>query len=124
MSQFAFTNNLVARGTYGFTGTGTGEGTATLTVYFTNWKFTNNAIIGAQAKPYPSGNFFPTDIPSVGFVNYAGGNYALASTSPYKNAGTDGLDLGANITTLGQISTGVAGTGSITPPTGLQVTPQ
>ncbi len=122
MSQFAFTNNLVARGTYGFTGTGTGEGTATMTVDFTNWTFTNNAIIGAQTTPYPSGNYFPTDIPSVGFVNYAGGNYALASTSPYKNAGTDGLDLGANITTLGQISTGVAGTSSITPPKGLQVT--
>ena len=123
-NEFAFTNNLVSYGTYGFTGTGTAEGTATLNAWFTNWTFTSNAIIGDPNKTsvYPSGNYFPATIAAVGFVNYAGGNYALASTSPYKNAGTDGLDLGANITTLGQVSTGVAGTGSLTPPTGLQVT--
>ena len=122
MDQFAFTNNLVAKGQYGLSGTGTGEGTATLTADFTNWIFTNNTIIGASSTPYPSGNFFPANTTSVGFVNYAGGNYALAPTSLYKNAGTDGLDLGANITTLGQVNTGVAGTGSLAPPTGLQVT--
>jgi hypothetical protein len=40
---------------------------------------------------------------TVGFTNYNngnGGNYQLLSTSPYKNAGTDGLDLGANITMI------------------------
>jgi len=123
-NEFAFTNNLVSYGTYGFTGTGTAEGTATLNACFTNWTFTSNAIIGDPNKTsvYPSGNYFPATIAAVGFVNYTGGNYALASTSPYKNAGTDGLDLGANITTLGQVNTGVAGTGSLAPPTGLQVT--
>jgi hypothetical protein len=30
----------------------------------------------------------------VHFVNYAGGNYALAANSPYQNAGTDGMDIG------------------------------
>ncbi|HTC15180.1 MAG TPA: hypothetical protein VK695_05210, partial [Steroidobacteraceae bacterium] len=28
---------------------------------------------------------------------YAGGDYTLSAKSPYKNAGTDGLDLGATL---------------------------
>jgi hypothetical protein len=31
----------------------------------------------------------------VHFVNYPGGNYALAADSPYKHASTDGMDIGA-----------------------------
>ena len=37
---------------------------------------------------------------AVGFVNLTGGNYRLASTSPYKNAATDGSDVGCNIDAL------------------------
>ena len=33
-------------------------------------------------------------------MNYAKGNYALAPSSPYKNAGTDGKDIGADIAGL------------------------
>jgi hypothetical protein len=33
----------------------------------------------------------------VRFVNYAGGNYALAADSPYKSAGSDGRDIGADV---------------------------
>jgi hypothetical protein len=45
-------------------------------------------------------NFFQTPVSAVEFVDYNGGsagNYALQSTSPYKGAGTDGKDLGANV---------------------------
>ena len=34
---------------------------------------------------------------SVGFVDYDNGDYRLSPSSLYKNAGTDGKDLGADI---------------------------
>ncbi|MBV8402558.1 MAG: hypothetical protein JO203_00045, partial [Gammaproteobacteria bacterium] len=40
-------------------------------------------------------NYFPANVAAVRFANYAGGNYALAADSPYKGAGTDGVDIGA-----------------------------
>ena len=49
---------------------------------------------------YPASTFFPSGWAAVQFVNYANGNYALAPTSPYKNAGTDGKDIGADIAGL------------------------
>jgi hypothetical protein len=49
---------------------------------------------------------FPPSPNNVGFVEYNngnGGNYELQPTSPYKNAGTDGKDLGADIVGLNQL---------------------
>jgi hypothetical protein len=43
-------------------------------------------------------------------MNYAdgnGGDYRLANSSPYKNAGTDGKDLGADIEALEAAIAGV-----------------
>jgi hypothetical protein len=48
---------------------------------------------------------FPQSINEVGFTNYNngdGGNYELLTNSPYKNKGTDGKDLGADIVGLNQ----------------------
>jgi hypothetical protein len=95
ITNFVFTNNLSTRTRYGFFGNGTGEGTRALDSNFTNWTFSKNVIVDAPAGAYPSGNFFPTGVAAVGFTSYAGGNYTLAAHSPYKNAGTDGLDVGA-----------------------------
>jgi hypothetical protein len=33
----------------------------------------------------------------VGFADYAGGDYHLTASSPYKTSGTDGRDVGADI---------------------------
>jgi hypothetical protein len=96
VSNVVFTNNLSTRTNYGFFGSNAGEGTVALTADFINWTFSRNVIVGAPAKNYPAGNFFPSSLDEVRFVNHAGGNYALASDSPYKNAGTDGRDIGAN----------------------------
>ena len=96
INNFVFTNNLATLTSYGFFGSGVSEGSKTLTTYFSNWTFSRNALVGRPAGYYPTGNFFPVDVAAVRFVNYAGGNYALAANSPYKNAGTDGADLGAN----------------------------
>ena len=120
--QFVFSNNLVTHGAYGFFGSNQGEGNGCLKYYFTNWLFTNNAIIGPNmSSTYPANNYFPANVTAVGFVNYSGGDYHLSTTSPYKSAGTDGLDLGANIDAIASISTGVAGPGAFAPPKNLQV---
>ena len=94
--QFDFRDNLVSNGVYGFFGTGTGAGTTSLDTWFTNYTFTKNAIIGGSGT-YPAGNFFPTNIAAVGFVNFAGGNYTLTAGSAFRNAATDGKDIGADI---------------------------
>ncbi len=96
LANFVFTNNLATLTSYGFFGSSVGEGTRALNGYFTNWSFSKNVIVGRPAAYYPAGNYFPTSVAAVGFVNYTGGNYALATTSPYRNAGTDGMDIGSN----------------------------
>jgi hypothetical protein len=97
VNNFVFTNNLSTRTAYGFFGTGVGEGTRALDNNFTNWTFSRNVIVDAPAGSYPPGNFFPTGVAAVRFTDLAGGNYTLAADSPYKNAGTDGTDIGANL---------------------------
>jgi len=96
INNFTFTNNLSTRTRYGFFGSGVGEGNPALNGNFTNWTFSKNVIVGAPAGSYPAGNFFPPEVAAVRFANQAGGNYTLAADSPYKNAGTDGKDIGAN----------------------------
>jgi len=95
INNLVFTNNLSTLTSYGFFGSGVGEGTRALNTYFTNWTFSKNVLVGRPAGSYPAGNFFPANLTAVDFVNYAGGNYALAANSPYTNAGTDGTDIGA-----------------------------
>jgi hypothetical protein len=102
INNFVFTNNLATPSAYGFVGLGGGEGTRGLNANFTNWTFSRNVLVGRPAGDYPARNFFPVNVAAVRFVNYAGGNYALADNvalaenSPYENAGTDGMDIGAH----------------------------
>jgi hypothetical protein len=96
ISYFVFTNNLATGTAWGFFGSGTGEGTAALNANFTAWRFSNNVLVGRPAGDYPAGNFFPTNVAAVRFVNLTGGNYALAANSPYMHAATDGTEVGVN----------------------------
>ena len=96
VSNFVFTNNLSTHTAYGFFGSGVGEGTAALNANFSGWTFSRNVLIGRAAGAYPAGNFFPADVTTVRFVNYAGGNYALGANSPHEHAATDGTAVGAN----------------------------
>jgi hypothetical protein len=73
--------------------------------YFPDYVFSKNVIenVSASSMPqsaYPGSAFFPSDWAAVRFMNFATGNYALAPTSPYRNAGTDGKDIGADIAGL------------------------
>ncbi|HEY2339991.1 MAG TPA: hypothetical protein VGH75_05660, partial [Steroidobacteraceae bacterium] len=95
INYFVFTNNLATLTSYGFFGNVVGEGRPALNTYFSNWTFSRNVLVGRPAGNYPAGNFFPANLAAVDFVNYAGGNYALAANSPYSKAATDGTAVGA-----------------------------
>jgi len=107
--NFTFTNNLFDYCSYAAKGDGTADGNQTLSTYFPSIVFLKNAIVGNSAgavnfSSYP-GNFFPSSWSSVQLVNYnggLGGDYHLLPTSPFKGAGTDGADLGANIDAVDQ----------------------
>jgi hypothetical protein len=93
-----YTNNMSAHSNYGIMGQNYTWGTPTITAYMPGGVVTRNVLAGGAASSYPTGNFFPTTtVWESGFVNYAAGDYRLAASSPYRNAGTDGTDLGANI---------------------------
>ncbi|MFP5262853.1 MAG: hypothetical protein ACLGJB_13190, partial [Blastocatellia bacterium] len=94
---FVYTNNLTPHNAYGVIGANMGIGTPSLTTFFPGYVFSKNVLAGGSSWDYPSGNFFPATLGNVGFVDLAGGNYRLAAGSPYKGAGTDGKDVGADI---------------------------
>ena len=120
MVNFRFTNSIVNAGQAPFTTLGGGAADCAydqsplilLNACFDPYVFSNNAIIALpstwHAWPWPSKNSFPADAAAVQFVNYNngnGGDYHLLPTSPFKNTGTDGRDLGADVdTVLAQIA--------------------
>lgn len=73
--------NLLDRGNYGVHGSNKGEGTAAILYYLPEGKFEGNAIIGAPARLYPEGNYFP----------------ASAAEAP-ANVGVDQVDLFSRLT--------------------------
>ena len=97
---FVYRNNLSSKGNYGVFGSGASEGLVTIRTYFPGAVFLKNVVVGATPSFYPPDNFFPTSMEKVGFVDLAGGNYRLGVSSPYKKAGTDGRDIGADIDAL------------------------
>jgi len=108
-SNFVFRNNMSPHNTYGIAGSGASFGTTAINAYFPGGVVTKNVLAGGPASLYPAGNFFPSLSSWLAqFVNQAAGDYRLLSGSPYKNAGTDGLDLGANLTALGAAQAGSA----------------
>ena len=101
-------DNLFSEGGYGVFGSGIGEGASALTGYFSSWVYSKNNAAGREGYMYPVGNSFVLT-PQVGFVDYVGGNYRLASGSAFKNAATDGKDVGVDMDAL------LAAQGSVTP---------
>jgi hypothetical protein len=92
-----------------------------------SWILTNNVIVQTNDKPkvlgepYPKtprcgslkscDQFFPKDWKAVGFVDYRGGaegDYHLSPSSRYRNAGSDGKDVGADIDAVLAATKGVA----------------
>ena len=77
------------------------DATCSLNGVFTGWVFTNNGIMrSAGAGPnYPTGQLWVTSWSPqlVNFNSGLDGNYRVASGSSWKNAATDGKDIGADI---------------------------
>jgi hypothetical protein len=107
-TRFVFQNNILPHNEYGVTSP-KGIGDRALAAYFPQAVFRKNAIVG----PWPSkggaspsmysgqkDNFFPASTDAVGFLDRANRNYKLSDSSAYKNAATDGGDLGVNVEAL------------------------
>jgi hypothetical protein len=119
MNNFTWNNSIFAAGKGNVISTGGGSANcafhpggaiAILTACFNPYIFNRNAIIGASGQ-WPAGTYAPATASAVLFVNYnngAGGNYQLQSSSPFKSAGLDGKDLGADMATLNSMIAGVA----------------
>jgi len=99
-------DNLLEHASYGVFGSGEGAGMRALEHYVPGYVFTANAIFGdaAAGSAYPAGNFFPADAAAVGFVDLAGGDYALAPSSAYASSATDGGPLGADVAMISRIT--------------------
>jgi hypothetical protein len=123
MKNFVFTNSIVSAGLSPVLTTGSGAAAncafhpsplTTFNACFSPYTMRANAFIApptaVSAAKWPSGNFFPTAATAVQFVNYNGGNggdYHLQPSSPYKGAGTDGKDLGADVDAVDLATAGV-----------------
>ncbi len=122
MYGFVMTNSLVTTGRYPIWNVGGGDASCaassvpvkSINKCFTTNTFNDNALIMAPAafppSVWPTGNRFESNPNNVGFVAYGngnGGNYQLQSNSPYKNKGSDGKDLGADIVGLNEALAGV-----------------
>jgi hypothetical protein len=97
---FAFTNNLARHNEYGIFGADMGTGNPALSRFFPEGLFKRNALIGGQKSLYPADNFFPAEVAEVGFAGQSQGDYALSATSQLKQRGTDGKDVGCNLSLI------------------------
>lgn len=84
------------------------EGIAVLVIEhnFPGYVFIRNVLVGGSPSIYPGDNVFPRSMSEVGFEDFAGGNYRLSASSPYRNGGTDGKDPGADFGALEAVTAG------------------
>jgi hypothetical protein len=112
-----YTDNIHPNGFYGVVGPG-GVAAGVISTMFPGAVFTKNALIGpfptagglessAWNDVYP-GNFFPNSMGAVGFVDPTNGNFSLTAGSPFRNAATDGTDVGVNMDALNAALGGTA----------------
>jgi hypothetical protein len=77
-------------------GTSRGPGNDSISTFLPASMITQNVLAGGNAGSYPGGNAFPSTAQfEAQFVSYSSGDYRLIAGSPWHNAATDTLDLGA-----------------------------
>jgi Carbohydrate binding module (family 6)/Right handed beta helix region len=96
VTGFVFTNNIVPDNAWAVMGSGASPGNGAISKYFPRSTFRRNVFIAGNPSTYPADNDYPASVATVQFVDAANGNYALASTSPYRSAATDGTAIGIN----------------------------
>jgi hypothetical protein len=94
VEKLTFTNNLTKHNGYGVIGESAAIGTDSLEKRTGSYVFTHNVLAGESGwpYPYPPVTWQPTMAEHLANFN---SDYSLVATSVYRNAGTDGLDLGA-----------------------------
>jgi hypothetical protein len=122
MYGFVFTNNIITTGVHPLWSAEGGDDSCAasdvpvtiLNRCFKTFTFNYNALLGTSpefgSSTWPAGNMFgpsPSNAAFAEFKNGNGGNYELPPNSPYKNAGSDGKDLGADIVGLTAALAGV-----------------
>jgi hypothetical protein len=101
-------DNIIGGGMYGIIGSGTGVGQLSWQSWAPDGSFLNNALIFDPAgTAFPDKNFYPTSPSAVGFQSFAGGDFRLSLSSPFKSKATDGSDLGVNMDVLTSAVSGV-----------------
>jgi hypothetical protein len=112
-TRFTFRDNLTAsKEVWVILGDGTG-GSDAVTKFAPGGLVTGNVFAGVTgsleraALDNPAGNIFQSDITSVGFADFAGGDFRLAITSPFKGKAADGRDPGADISAVLAATRGV-----------------
>jgi hypothetical protein len=95
-----FRSNIFIKGAYGFIGNGTPDGLETLNRYFPGFIFSDNAMVGSSPAVYPQMNFFPASVAEFGFANTAANNYRLSPAASVLFRGSDGKDVGVNMSAL------------------------
>ncbi len=123
-SNIVITNSIFYAGTNGFgtPGGGTancedifpGQPEAIFNNCWSSYSFAANVVVGGSLLKFknltwPATTYLPTVPTTIQFVNLNGGvagNYQLEPTSPYAGAGTDGLDIGANISSVNSYTSG------------------
>ncbi len=91
-------------GVYSFDGLG--FGLAALNAHTTNWTFSFNLLPGDRMNPFPTGNSYPSDPSTVGFLSWPS-NLELSSTSAYRNASSRGGAPGADFPAIRLRTAGV-----------------
>ncbi|MBL8030270.1 MAG: hypothetical protein JNN11_03410 [Candidatus Doudnabacteria bacterium] len=124
--NITLTNNIFERSAYGFGNVTEGKGY--LDTYFPGYTYAKNLLVNTSARfsdadisnenllnRYPSGTLV-TNFSGVGFTDSSNGNFKLTGSSPYKNAGTDGKDIGVDTDALNAAIAGVKTSASQLPP--------
>ncbi len=100
LAGLVFTNNIAPFGRYGIMGLSGSDLVMRRNVIYGDGR-------GNTSSPRPNDNFFPASIEQVGFADIAEGRYELLPTSRYKNKGTDGRDIGADLHAIQAATAGV-----------------
>lgn len=106
--RMTLTNNIIPDHSWALMGAGTAPGNSTAQHYFAGGFILKNIWANANPNTYPANNYYPQGLAQVGFTNLAAGDYRLSPTSPYRNAGTDGKDVGADIGAILAATAGVS----------------
>jgi hypothetical protein len=114
MTGFAFVDNMVRRETFGTKASGFASGLASLNAVTSGgYTYSKNAIADSSAGVDGAPNFYEVAaLWEAEFVNYkadgVGADFHLKPTSTYHNVASDGIDVGADVTTILSVTALVA----------------